>query len=167
LTSEYFVTERADGRSDRKVIMDLVAIKEPLDILAYDYLVELLQEGLVTRTITRQTVMQTVRAANPVMLEEHQRCLRVIRGVGYQVAPASEHRSLALERRRRADRQLEMAVHTLQNVRWNEMEPSAREAHQALLTVVGAMWQAMEAIKSRQDKMDKILSQIVGVTPGA
>lgn len=156
-----FVTARLDGRSDKRVIVDLISAAQPEQIFGYDELIGELQKGVPGRTITRQAASHAVREANKIALVECQRCLQAIARVGYRVAAASDHRVLALDRRRKADNQIRMAVHTLQHVRWSEMDAVSREAHQATLVLMGGLWQAIDAINRRQDKMDGLLKRIV------
>lgn len=160
-----FVTARLDGRSDKRVIVDLIGAAQPEQIFGYDELIEVLQQDAPNRAITRQTIGHAVREANKVALVECQRCLQSVARVGYRVAAASDHRILALDRRRKADSQIRMAVHTLQHVRWDEMDAASREAHQATLVLMAGMWQAVEAIKQRQDKMADLLQRIVAGNP--
>lgn len=160
-----FVTARLDGRSDKRVIVDLISAAQPEQIFGYDELIGELQQGVPGRTITRQAASHAVREGNKVALLECQRCLQAIPRVGYRVAAASDHRILALDRRRKADSQIRMAVHTLQHVRWDEMDAAAREAHQATLVLMGGMWQAIEAVTHRQDKIENLLQRIVTGIP--
>lgn len=156
-----FITARLDGRSDRRVIADLIEAGQANDLYTYAQLADALQKDAPGRSITRQTIAQAVRAANKISLVECSRLLQAVPRVGYRIAAAEDHRMLALDRRRRADNQIRMAVHTLQHVRWDEMEPTAREAHRATLTLMAGIWQAVESMKQRQDRMEKVLESIV------
>ncbi len=156
-----FITARLDGRSDRRVIADLINAGQANDLYTYKQLTEVLRKDAPGRNITRQTIAQAVRAANKIALVECSRLMQAVPRVGYRIAAAKDHRILALDRRRRADNQIRMAVHTLQHVRWEDMEPTAREAHQATLTLMAGIWQAVEAMSRRQDRMEKLLDRIV------
>ena len=162
------MTKRSDGRSDRRVIADLIALTETDDIVPYDALIELLQEDVIGREITRRTVGAAVRAGNVLALEECQRYFEVVPRVGYRLVPAAEHSTLALTRRRRADNQMRKGLLILQHVRWNELQGEERRKHEGILIWMSGVTQAIESLNARQDHLEQLVARISGepVTSG-
>lgn len=160
MTVQVFRTDRSDGRSDRQVILDLVAESQPGDLFSYDQLKVALMVG-TDRVFDHAAVGNAVRAARDVWLTQSQRTLRVIRGEGYKVCAADEHSGLALDRKRRADQQMKRGLSLLNNVRWAELSPEARKAHEGTLLVVGALAQKMSLADRRSEGIEDVLNRLV------
>ena len=111
-----FAPRRADGRSDRQVIYDLVQGAEPDTVFRYDALESALREGTDGDGITRQAVYAAVTAANRTLLREKRRALRGVPRLGYRVARADEHVELALMRKDRAQIQIKRGLDGVQRV---------------------------------------------------
>ena len=159
-----FKPNRADGRSDARVLIEAVGDAEAGTVFTHDELIGALSVG-TDRQIDRTTLSAAVRCANDRLLKEKKRTLHAVRGVGYRLAAASDHLGLALNRRSRADRQLEAGYRTLQHVRWDEMDANAKAAHEGQLIVMGAIWQAVTALDKRQQRLERIVRSAIG--PGA
>jgi hypothetical protein len=162
--TDAFRASRADGRSDRRIVIDLAANATPGDTFTFDTLLRALQEG-TERTIGHATVGAAVRTANQWLLKEQKILLHSVPGVGYRIAHATEHRGLALVRKRAADRQLAWGVKTLQHVRWDEMDANSRAAHEAQLMIMGSLYQAVRALGARQTKLEKLVGQALEGAP--
>jgi hypothetical protein len=157
--SALFQVTRADGRSDAQVIIDLV--KDGIAGTLYTH--ETLREALAAdspREFRQHEVSGAVGRANKRLLREHQRRLHAIIGMGYRLAPASEHMRLAGGDRRRADAQLRKGLETLRHVRWEEMAPDARKAHEGHLMVTEALYQAQVAQDRRLRKVEAAIQAI-------
>lgn len=139
---------RLDGRSNTQVVIDYVRTGEPGRIYTYDELAAALAVG-TTHNYGRAEIAAIVGGAQVRMLRELQRTLFNVRGQGYRLSHANDHNRLALVRTRRADVQMRRGFQTLQNVRWDEMEPEARKVHEGTLMIVGSMYQQQRAMDQR------------------
>ena len=142
------------------MILGIMADAEPGTIYTYGDLTEALSEG-TDREIDERVVGRAVRGARGKMLDLHQRTTTCVPTVGYRVAKASEHKMIAVDHRRRSERQMSWAVQTLNNVRWNEMDENSRLAHEAQITIMASMHQALKAIRSTQNRHERILKKLV------
>jgi len=156
-----FTTGRDDGRSDVQVIHDLVGSADPGTVFTFDELASALRVGCEDRDITIQTVRQAVRRSYTRMLRENARTLQSVVGVGYRVAEAAAHQTLARARQRRSDVQLRRGVQVLEHVRWDEMDANARAAHQGTLLIMSALYQNQRQLHRRQGRIEDALSRIV------
>jgi hypothetical protein len=156
-----FEITREDGRSNAQVVLDLMGDAEPGRTFTFAQIADALSAG-TDRKYTRADVRQIAASAYDRMLAEHQRALHNVRGIGYRVAPAADHNRLAIARKRRADVQLERGVSTLQNVRWNELDPEARKAHEGTLMVMSALHQQQRAMEKRQEGIERVIARLMG-----
>jgi hypothetical protein len=138
----------------------MVCNGEPGRLYTYDELSAALSDG-AGRAFTRSEIASLVSRTYSRLLKEHQRALHCVRGSGYRLAPASDHRRLANGRKERADVQLRRGLHTLQNVRWNELDPEARKAHEGTLMVMSAMYEQQRAMTRRQDAVEAAISKLM------
>jgi hypothetical protein len=159
-----FEATREDGRSDVDVVLDLMHLAEPGTVFTYGDLIEALSDG-TEREIDTRVVGRAVRAARRKMLDLYQRTATCVPNVGYRLARASEHKGIALVHRKKSERQMRWAVDTLNNVRWDEMDPNARMAHEAQLTIMAGMYQALQAVRKTQDRHERMLRKLVGADP--
>jgi len=154
-----FTITRSDGRSNAQVILDHVKDGEPGRVYPHAELLVALDVGS-DRAHTRPDVYHAVRTALPRVLREHQRRLHAVRQVGYRLARASEHVSLARCDRHRADVQLKRGLATLQNVMFDEMTPNERSAHEGTLMVVSALWANQAAMDRRLRKVEMAIASV-------
>jgi hypothetical protein len=138
------------------VIVDLVSGRDPGTVFQYPELIAALRAG-TDREIDDRVVGRAVRAANSELLARFQRMLHSLPRVGYRLAAAAEHRNFALARREKASNQMEWAVKTLQNVRWDEMDANARAAHEGTLMVLAGLHQAIQAVQQTQKRHEKMI----------
>lgn len=161
MTTNQFQIRRADGRSDAQVIIDLVRDEQPGTIFAFSDIATALEAGC-DRAFGTADVRAAVARAERRLLSEQSRALLNVRGHGYKVAHASEHSLIARNRKARSDVLLRKGMHTLRNVRWHEMDENQRAAHEGTLMVLGAVMAAHEAIRERQDRVEKRLREVLG-----
>lgn len=150
---------RADGRSNGQVILDLVNNKEPGTIFLYNELSDALSVGTEKR-YSRSEVQRIVTATCPRMLKEQARTLHNVKNVGYRIALAAYHMTLANDRKSRADKQLLRGVQILRHVRWDEMDANQRLAHEGQLLIMGALYQSQQALERRQMSIEKAIKKI-------
>jgi len=160
-----FVTTRADGRSDTQVILDLVGASTPGKTYAYAELQAALGREK-PRVYTVPEVQSVVARALPRLLLEHQRTLKNIRHVGYQLASAADHLPLAHDRHRKGRVQISMAELLLREVHWEEMPEAQRQAHAGTLLIVAQQAAMLRSLHSRmqrlEDTVDSILHRATG-----
>lgn len=132
-----FEASRADGRSDRQVIFDVVHDKDPDELFTYTQLRTALLAGLPEgMDVTRQRVCQAVRTANKTLLKERNRYLRVVRNRGYRMITAQEHLPVAIDTKGRAHRLLRRGEELLKNVKWDELDENQRKLHEGQLMLM-------------------------------
>lgn len=154
-----FKPTREDGRSDRRVVYELIADSEPDSRVTYDDLIDALQEGL-DEPVGKPRVYQAVAQANSTLLREKSRYLSVVRGEGYRVIRADEHMGVALGKKDRAEKSIRKGVEILRNVRADELSPEQRNAHQGTLMVVGGMLQMMRDSERRHERADSLIEDL-------
>lgn len=156
-----FRIRRADGRSDAQVILDVVRDKEPGTIFPFDVLAAELAKGC-DRDFSVIDVRSAVSRAERRLLSEQSRALLNVRGHGYKVAHAAEHSLIARNRKARSDVLLRKGMHTLRNVRWEEMDENQRAAHEGTLLVLGAVMAAHDEMRRRQERIEQRLREAMG-----
>jgi hypothetical protein len=154
-----FRTDRATGESDVEIVMRLVAAFSPGQVIAHDTIRQALQDGLSTRVSMARVRGARVRAEGR-MLREMARALAAVPGVGYRVAEATEHQTLAARRKRRADRQLGRGLALLKHVRWDEMSPETRKAHEAQLVMLSGLYEQQRAFELRMSRVERALARL-------
>lgn len=154
-----FEITRLDGRSNARVLLDHLQRGEPGQTYTFDELANVLSEG-TDRTYSRIEVRRITAATYDRLLAEQQRALHNVRGIGYRLAPAGEHNRLAMDRKKRADVQLERGVNTLRNVRWDELDPESRKAHEGTLLVMSALHQQQVSMERRQRKIEETIRRL-------
>lgn len=157
MTPEQFRRRRrVSGSSGTEVVANLVASKQPGEVITFEELVAALDDGAERRHSVADARNAASRACVR-LLKGQSRALVSIQTVGYRVARADEHRVLATRRRERADTQLRRGLQTLQNVRWEEMDQAAQEAHRGQLMVISALYEQQRAYESRLAKIERTL----------
>jgi hypothetical protein len=154
-----FTPSRADGRSDRRVVYELVQDAEPGDVFTYDSLIEALSEGL-DETVSRHRAQAAVRAANRTYLQERRRYLTVVADVGYRVIRSDEQLPVALGKKARAQTYLKRGMEILQHVRMDELTPSQRVLHEGQLMILGGLYHATAESFRRHDKSEKLIADL-------
>lgn len=155
-----FVISRPDGRSNQQVVIDEVADKAPGTIFTFDELASVLGTG-VEREFDRTTITAVVCQANRRLLREHARRLFNVRGKGYKLSHGNEHIVLASGDSRRAAKQQAKALLTLQNARWDEMDPTVREVTLAHLTLTASVIANQQALEGRMARVEDAIRKIV------
>lgn len=143
-----FAIQRADGRSNGQVLLNLIKDGEPGRVYKYEEIAAALQEG-TNREFGVPEVRQVVASSYVRLLKELAAALHNVRGVGYRLAFAKDHRELAVLRRRRADLQFKKGLHTLRHVRWDEMDENTRKAHEGHLMITEALYLQQAATEKR------------------
>lgn len=154
-----FEIGRADGRSNAQVVIDLVRGAEAGRVFTFAEFKDALAEG-TGREYAAQDVHGAVGSALQRLLHEQQRTLHSVRGVGYRLAEAKDHSRLALDRKRRSDVQLRRGYQTLTNVRWDELDPEARKAHEGTLMLVGALYQHQRYAERRAAATEAAIEKV-------
>jgi hypothetical protein len=154
-----FTPSRADGRSDKRVVYELVKDAEPEDRFDYDQLQQVLEGGLDDE-IERGRIYRAVAAANKLLLREEQRFLAVVKGVGYRVARADEHVPYSLVKKTRAERQLSAGIDLLQQVRYDELNEAEKRLAQGTLLVFDGFYRAIKSSENRHDLQETTISAL-------
>lgn len=154
-----FEISRPDGRSNQQVVVDHVHDKMPGTLFSFSELCDLLERD-TQQQFTSARIGAVVRHANGRLLKEHKRELSSVRGEGYRLALAREHRGLATTRERKADRQIALGLRTLQNVRLDEMTENERQAHLGHLMVTSGLASQIQLIREREEARDEAIASI-------
>jgi len=155
-----FTPARADGRSDAAVLCEMVAAAAPGVVITYQQIRVALAQGLA-RPVDIGKVRAARASAESRLLREHARALHAVRNVGYRVAEASDHRGLAKGKQRRADTQLFRGLQMLKHVRWDEMVPNDRKAHEAQLVLMSGLYEQQRAFDRRLTRAEDAIKRIM------
>lgn len=155
-----FAIARMDGRSNQQVLIDHVKNGKPGDMFSFDELAAALSAGS-DRIFGVQEVRGVVAMAATRLLKEQARTLVNIRGFGYRLAPGSDHAMLAKGRRDKAAVQIVKAKSLLEHVRWDEMDPNQRLAHEGTLMLVSALYEQQRAFNDRLRKVEETIKAAV------
>lgn len=151
--ADKFKITRSDGRSDAQVVLDLVKDKPAGEVFTYEQIQAALSENS-NHSYSVANVQSIAVRVYPRLLKEQARALHNVRNVGYRLAPAAYHVTLANDRSMKADKQLLRGVQTLQNVRWDEMNENQRLAHEGQMMIVSALYAQMKALERRQNAVE-------------
>lgn len=152
-----FEVSRADGRSDRQVVLDMAEGLDPGALLSYAELIEELQSGR-DGEMDRHKAASAVRSANHALLSERQRYLRNVRGVGYRVCRADEHLPVAIDKKRTATRRLKESVGILRHTRLDELTSEQRALHQGQLLIASALVQHATEANRRLNATERAIA---------
>jgi NAD-dependent DNA ligase len=152
-----FTTTRPDGRSNADVLIDLVEKAAVDTVFGYEELANLLSHD--NKTFDKHGVLSVVSSCGDRVVVTTQRALRNVRGVGYRVIPASEHRELANWHNDRANRQIVKGLKRLQHVKWDELTKEQRDLHEGTLLIVGGMLTQQRAQEERLRRLEQIVER--------
>lgn len=155
-----FQPSRENGRSDKVIVLEYVRDAEPETIFTYEDLRTVLQEG-TDRVITRQVIGSAVRRANKPLGAEHKRTLAAVAKVGYRIAKAEEHLSLAISRKRRAQVQMRTGYELMTNTRLDELTEIHRTMHIQQSMMIGACLMAIRSLSQRQNKQEAAIQHVI------
>ena len=165
MTGDRFACSRPDGRSNVQVIVDLVKDDAPGTSYTFSQLVEALGKDS-THTYGTNDARQYAIKAGRRLLKEHKRTLANVRGVGYRLAEAGDHKRLALVKKSRSDKQFGLGLQILQNVRLDEMDVNQRAAHEGTLMIMSAIHSAVTAMEGRLSRIEQVISNSQQVVAG-
>lgn len=155
-----FMPARADGRSDRQVVLDLVGDSEPETLFTYDDLVAALSVGLDRPVIRRKRVYQSVGSANTLLLRERHRFLSVVRDIGYRVIRADEHVNVAIDKKSRAEKYISRGVQILRDAKVSELSDAERALHQGQLLIMTGLLAATRESERRHNKSEALIADL-------
>jgi hypothetical protein len=161
VTAVPFSPSRDDGRSDRRVVFELVADAAPDTTFTYDVLVEALSEGLDGVEITRDRVYRAVAAGNKTLLRERKRYLHVRVGVGYRVIHTSEQLPVALIKKDRAQSYLSKGIELLRHAKLDELDAAQRTLHEGQLLILAGLHQAMHESDQRHTRSEELIAELL------
>lgn len=160
--SAAFEITRADGRSNSQVLLDLFEKGELGRLYKYEELSAALSEG-VDKTYTNSEITGIIGKIYIRLLKEQQKAVHSVRGVGYRLALADDHKSLALDRKQRADGQLLKGLETLRGVQWDKIkDPEVRKATEGQLLILSAIYNQTQALERRQNGIEEALRRLSG-----
>jgi hypothetical protein len=159
MTAVAFVPSRADGRSDRQVVYEIISRAEPATVITFEVIQNALAEGL-DHPVDRQRASAAMRQANRTLLRENQRTVVAVRRVGYRVINASEHRSVAIVRKERAGRQLRDGLMVMKQCRLDEMTENERKMHEGTTLMMSAVVSAVDYLDHKQRKQQKAIEAL-------
>lgn len=157
-----FEPAREDGRSDKRVVYDLVKDADPGRVFAYDELAAALQEG-IGGDIPHERIGRAARAASRQFLNDDQRALQVVPMIGYRIAKADDHAVMAQQHHRKAKRESQQSISLITNVRDSELSPEFRGLIRDLRVAFGAVAQMIHAAERRTQRVENVLDEVVRV----
>mgnify|MGYP001235012281 CR=1 FL=1 len=157
---DFFEITRADGRSNSQVICDLVGKCDPGKVLEYSVLSAELSNGS-TKIYSVQDVQSCVRLAGMMLGRLYQRVLQNVKKVGYRIALADEHMSLAIVRQDKASRQLKRGFEIVRDVKWDEIkDPQVRKATEGYLLVISGFFYTLSGHERRLGRIEKLIDDM-------
>jgi hypothetical protein len=160
MTAAPFSPSRPDGRSDRRVVFELVADAEPDTTFTYAELIGALAEGLDV-DITRDRVYRAVAAGNKTLLRERKRYLHVVPDVGYRVIHTSEQLPVALIKKDRAQSYLSKGIALLRHAKLDELDAAQRTLHEGQLLILAGLHQAMHESDQRHTRSEELIAELL------
>ena len=154
-----FLPSRPDGRSDRRVVFDLVEDADPDTTFTHDELIEALSADLDV-DIERPRVYRAVRDGNTTLLRERKRYLSVVRGEGYRVIHTSEAVAVALDKKGRAESFLARGIAVLKNARMDELDPAQRVLHEGQLLIMAGLHEATQRSERRHARSEELIADL-------
>lgn len=157
-----FRTTRSDGRSDRRVIYELVQDAEVETVFSYEELISALQVGLPKGTmVDRDRVYRAVASANRTFLRERKRYLEVVENVGYRVIRADEQLPVSLKKKDRAQGYLQRGIELLRHVRLEELTEAQRTLHEGQLMIMSGLYHAIQESTRRHDRAESLIEDLL------
>lgn len=154
-----FAIAREDGRSDARVIADLVAGETAGRLFEYAELKAALEVG-TSKVYDRARISSSVRRANGPLLKRHRCMLQAVAGEGYRLAFARDHLALAVRQERSAERRLGSALKILQNTDMGQLNDTERKLHESHLLVTGAVIAQVMSITRRQRRTEAAIANL-------
>ena len=155
-----FAPSRLDGRSDRRVLVEMARDVAPGTLLTFKQLEAALSVG-VSAAITRARVCAAARQASRTLLREHRRCLQAVPRMGYKILESAEHVGAALERKRRGSNQIRHGVEVLRNTRLDELTDTQRRLHEGWTLVLSGVAAAISHTEKRVQRQDAAIASLV------
>lgn len=146
-----FDITRVDGRSNQQVVIDLVKDSQYGTTFTYRQFEAALGKD-------RNAARQIVLAANRRLCRDFSRVLVNVRNVGYRIAHAREHVSIADWRKDRARKQMKQGLLVLRHVDWDQLDPQSRAAHEGTLMVMEAMFAQQTSFEKRLSRIEQAIS---------
>lgn len=152
-----FKIVRTSGKTNARVIVDLVENAPPGTLFTFSQLIAALGEDTNT-DYDINTARTAVYKANHILLEEHKRYLDSVMNAGYRIITAAEHQEIAKRRSRKAERQEHQAMETLRNTRFDEMSQNEKDRHTATLIILESVLQFKQEQKRKNQRHDELIA---------
>jgi hypothetical protein len=160
--TKHFVPKREDGRTYCDVLVDFIKDKPPETVVSYAELADIL--GL-SPDADRGIIQNTKLQANKVLLNLYQRRVVSVRGVGYRVIPAREHRAVAGSHQSKAERQMVTSVSILAGTRLEELTESERVMHRNQLMLAQSTLAGFQYLDRRINHIEQLLKGTTTINP--
>lgn len=157
--TEAFSPSRPDGRSDRRVVVELVADGEPDTTFTYAELIEALSEGL-DEPVARPRVYRAVKQANKTLLRERKRYLQVVPNTGYKMLRAEEHLPVALNKKNTAETYMRRGAELLDHVQLGELSADMRKAVEGNRLMFAGLIGAIQHSAQRHAKSEALIADL-------
>jgi len=154
-----FEPSRPDGRSDRRVIVDLVEDAEPDTTFDYDTIIAALSDGL-DKPVERRRIYRAVTNANKLLLRERRRYLKVVPNVGYRMIRADEHLPVAIDKKNEAVTKLQRGVELLRHARLDELPEAQQVLHDGQLMILSGLHDALVGQAKRIERHDSLITEV-------
>jgi hypothetical protein len=154
-----FKASRDDGRSDRRVVFELVQNAEPDTMFGYDELISALSEGL-DDDIRRERVYRAVAQGNKALLRNRSRYLQVVPGRGYKVLRADEHLPVALKKKDSAESVMRRGAELLDHVKLGELDPDMRKTVEGNRLMFAGIIGALKHSEQRHDRAESLIEEL-------
>lgn len=153
-TTGLFQPSRPDGRSDWRVVFDLVESMSPDEEISHEKLMAELD------TDEMQRLYRAVNRANKELWKTRDRSLAVVKGAGYRMLRAEEMEVLANGYRRQARRKMSNAVAVIDATDMNQLNDQQREWIAKVQSGLHMLARAMDTHSRRLAKHDDMIQNL-------
>jgi hypothetical protein len=153
-----FKSRRDDGRADWRVVLDELLKLSPGESVSHDTLAALLDASSMAK------VHSAARRARRELWRSYHRSVENVRGEGYRMLHAQEHRRQADAYRSRGRRQVGQALSVVKATNLSELDSAEREwtvKVETGLTLLGtAMDDVMIKVQRQRDDFDSFRTEV-------
>jgi hypothetical protein len=141
------------SRAIRVIVAEMVARAERGSLITF----ESIADAIGCSRDDRPQVRQSVSAARPLLLRDHNIALVAERGKGYRVANPGEFAGIAQDHRRKSDRAINRALANIDYAPVDAMSPEEKRRWEAVGTVIKNLHQRTTAAESRLADLESVV----------
>jgi hypothetical protein len=149
--------EPAGDQARWRILYELLRPIQPDGVLSYEEMAEALSLDPVA---DKTTIQLAIRRAARELERRDKRAIDPVRNVGYRVVQAPEHLDLAERHQRKAKNSLVRSNSKVQNVDYNELDLTSRQAFELVGRALTWQLQQMKHLDLRQRNLEEALESV-------